>query len=165
MIWKPWRASRGRAETRAAVLALALALAMAAGAAAHATEPATCRSVRMADVGWTDVTATTAVLSRLLGDLGYQPRTTLLSVPVTFAAMKARDIDVFLGNWMPAQTNDRRPYLDDGSIEVVRANLTGAKYTLAVPAYAYQSGLRDFADIQRFGDALKHKIYGIEAIG
>jgi glycine betaine/proline transport system substrate-binding protein len=76
--------------------------------------------------------------------------------------MKRGNMDVFLGNWMPAQTNDRRPYLEDRSIEVVRENLSGAKYTLAVPAYTYATGLRDFADIQRFGAALHHTIYGIE---
>ncbi|TLY50172.1 MAG: choline ABC transporter substrate-binding protein, partial [Gammaproteobacteria bacterium] len=131
--------------------------------AAAVSEPAGCRAVRLADVGWTDVTATTAVLSALLRDLGYDAHTTLLSVPVTFASMKRGNIDVFLGNWMPAQTNDRRPYLEDRSIEVVRENLSGAKYTLAVPAYTYAAGLRDFADIQHFGAALHHTIYGIEA--
>src|SRR5204862_238528 len=131
--------------------------------AAAVSEPAGCRAVRLADVGWTDVTATTAVLSALLRDLGYDAHTTLLSVPVTFASMKRGNIDVFLGNWMPAQTNDRRPYLEERSIEVVRENLSGAKYTLAVPAYTYAAGLRDFADIQRFGAALHHTIYGIEA--
>jgi len=90
----------------------------------------------LADVGWTDVTATTAVLSQVLRGLGYDPQTTLLSVPVTFAVMKGGNIDVFLGNWMPAQTRDRQPYIDDGSIEIVRENLSGAKYTLAVPLYA-----------------------------
>jgi len=57
-----------------------------------------CSSVQasaVADVGWSDVTATTAVFSRLLADLGYQPETTLLAVPVTFAEMKAGNIDVF----------------------------------------------------------------------
>jgi glycine betaine/proline transport system substrate-binding protein len=161
-IRRRWRVFRGRADARAAFAALAVVLALAA-APAPAAEPASCRTVRMADVGWTDVTATTAVLSRVLADLGYQPRTTLLSVPVTFAAMQARNIDVFLGNWMPAQTNDRRPYLEDGSIEIVRTNLVGAKYTLAVPAYTYEAGLRDFADIRRFGAALGQAIYGIEA--
>jgi glycine betaine/proline transport system substrate-binding protein len=77
--------------------------------------------------------------------------------------MKGGNIDVFLGNWMPAQTHDRQPYLDDHSIEVVRENLTGAKYTLAVPAYAYEDGLRDFADIRRFATQLNSTIYGIEA--
>src|SRR5260370_13707201 len=141
---------------------LALALGTTAVRGAAVREPASCRTVRLADVGWTDVTATTAVLSALLRDLGYDAQTTLLSVPVTFASMKRGNIDVFLGNWMPAQTNDRRPYVEDRSIEVVRENLSGAKYTLAVPAYTYAAGLRDFADIQRFGAALHHTIYGIE---
>ena len=77
--------------------------------------------------------------------------------------MKGGNIDVFLGNWMPAQTRDRQPYLDDHSIEIVRENLIGAKYTLAVPSYAYDAGIKDFSDIQRFAPALNSTIYGIEA--
>ena len=146
---------------------LALALLCLAGLnlparAGTAPEPPACRSVRLADAGWTDVTVTTALLSELLRRLGYEPHTTLLSVPVTFAVMKAGSIDVFLGNWMPAQTRDRQPYIADGSIVVVRENLAGAKYTLAVPAYTYAAGLTDFADILRFGPQLNYSIYGIE---
>jgi len=146
---------------------LAIALLTLAGVSAVARaspplEPASCRNVRLADAGWTDVTVTTALLSELLRDLGYQPHTTLLSVPVTFAVMKSGNIDIFLGNWMPAQTRDRQPYLDDRSVEVVRENLAGAKYTLAVPAYTYGAGLRSFADISRFGPQLNFSIYGIE---
>ncbi len=99
----------------------------------------------------------------MLRDVGYEPSTTLLSVPVTFAVMKSGQIDAFLGNWMPAQVHDRQPYLDDHSIDIVRENLSGAKYTLAVPAYAWESGLRDFSDIHRFASALGSTIYGIEA--
>jgi glycine betaine/proline transport system substrate-binding protein len=77
--------------------------------------------------------------------------------------MKNRDIDLFLGNWMPSMEQDRAPFLKDGSVEVVRANLTGAKYTLAVPAYLYDAGLKDFSDIARFGDVLGHRIVGLEA--
>lgn len=131
-------------------------------AAATAPESQACRNVRLADAGWTDVTVTTALLSTVLHNLGYEPSTTLLSVPVTFAVMKSRNIDVFLGNWMPAQTRDLQPYLEDGSVEVVRANLTGAKYTLAVPAYAYDTGLRSFTDIAHYGAQLGYSIYGIE---
>ena len=157
MTSKPWRVFRGLAE--AALLGIALL----GAAAAPAAEPESCRRVRLADVGWTDVTTTTALVSRVLKDLGYQPQVTLLSVPVTFASMKNGDVDVFLGNWMPAQLADRRPYLEDHSVEVVRANLEGAKYTLAVPAYAFDAGLENFADIHRFGKALNHSIYGIES--
>jgi glycine betaine/proline transport system substrate-binding protein len=155
-ISKPLRGFRAWRETLGVVL-LGLA---SMGAMA---EPTSCRAVRMADVGWTDVTATTAVLAQVLRGLGYEPQTTLLSVPVTFAVMKGGNIDVFLGNWMPAQTRDRQPYLDDHSIEIVRENLTGAKYTLAVPAYVHDAGLKDFADIQKFAMPLGSTLYGIEA--
>lgn len=125
-------------------------------------DDAACKQVRMADVGWSDVTATTAVMSVLLQDLGYQPKTTLLSVPVTYSSMQHGDIDLFLGNWMPAQTSNLAPYLKDGSIEIITTNLTGAKYTLAVPDYVFAQGLHDFADIANYAKALDGKIYGIE---
>ncbi|HET9391712.1 MAG TPA: choline ABC transporter permease subunit [Steroidobacteraceae bacterium] len=141
----------------------AVALPVDAAAAASAPEPPACHTVRLADIGWTDVTATTATLGQALKDLGYDPQITLLSVPVTYEVMRQGSIDVFLGNWMPVQTHDRQPYLDDGSIEIVRENLRGAKFSLAVPAYLYAAGLRDFSDIQRFAAALNHTIYGIEA--
>ncbi|HVW67469.1 MAG TPA: choline ABC transporter permease subunit [Steroidobacteraceae bacterium] len=134
---------------------------LAAQPAAGLDGPA-CRTVRLSDVGWTDVTATTATLAVVLRKLGYDPQILVLSVPVTFASMRNKDIDVFLGNWMPTQTGDIKDYMADHSVEVVGTNLNGAKYTLAVPAYTYAAGLRDFADIQRFGAELKYSIYGIE---
>ena len=130
---------------------------------AFADEPASCRVVKLADVGWTDVTSTTALAAEILESIGYQPTVTVLSVPVTFASMQNADIDAFLGNWMPTQEADVKRYIDDGSIEVLGPNLSGAKYTLAVPAYTYAAGLRDFNDIQRFAPALNNSIYGIEA--
>ena len=118
-------------------------------------DPISCQTVRFSDVGWTDVTATTALAAQLLRSIGYSPTVTVLSVPVTFASIQNNDIDVFLGNWMPAQEADRARYLADGSVVVIGPNLAGAKYTLAVPAYTYEAGLRDFKDIQRFAPALK----------
>jgi glycine betaine/proline transport system substrate-binding protein len=125
-------------------------------------EPAVCQNVRFSDVGWTDVTATTALVGQLMHSIGYKPSITVLSVPVTFASLKNKDIDVFLGNWMPAQEADRKPYDADGSVVVIGPNLLGAKYTLAVPSYAYDAGLRDFKDIHGFAAALDNSIYGIE---
>jgi glycine betaine/proline transport system substrate-binding protein len=119
--------------------------------------------VRFADVGWTDITATTALASRVLEGLGYAPTSQVLSVPVTYASLKNKDIDVFLGNWMPTMEADIRPYLDDKTVEVIeRPNLEGAKYTLAVPDYTFVAGLQSFQDIARFKEALEGKIYGIE---
>ena len=108
------------------------------------------------------MTATTAITAQLLRSIGYSATVTVLSVPVTFASLKNNDIDVFLGNWMPMQQADRGRFVDEGSVVVIGANLTGAKYTLAVPAYAYAAGLRDFKDIKEFGPQLDDSIYGIE---
>jgi glycine betaine/proline transport system substrate-binding protein len=135
---------------------------VAAAPLAGTRDPPSCETVRFSDVGWTDVTATTALVAQLLRSIGYSPTVTVLSVPVTFASVQNKDIDVFLGNWMPAQEADRGHFVEDGSVVVIGANLTGAKYTLAVPAYTYAAGLHDFNDIQRFAPALNDSIYGIE---
>jgi len=162
-------ASRVKCRALGAVLALAASFngvtsdaPSPASAATSGTDPPACQLVRLSDIGWTDVTATTAIFSALLRDLGYRTQITVLSVPVTYASLKHQDIDVFLGNWMPAMEGDRQSYVAEGSVEVVRHNLTGAKYTLAVPGYAYERGLHSFADIHRFGVQLNHSIYGIE---
>jgi glycine betaine/proline transport system substrate-binding protein len=149
------------AQATSAAPPAAGAAAPAASAAAQA-DPPSCRTVRFSDVGWTDVTSTTALTAQLLRDIGYTPAVTVLSVPVTFASIKNNDIDVFLGNWMPAQVADRAPYDADGSVVVVRPNLQGAKYTLAVPSYTQALGLKDFNDIHRFATQLNGSIYGIE---
>jgi glycine betaine/proline transport system substrate-binding protein len=153
--------SMSHSSSRGAAVALAFLLLVAA-VLAKAAEPPSCKAVRISDVGWTDVTSTSALFSVLVRQLGYDSTVTVLSIPVTFTAMKNKDIDVFLGNWMPTMEADRKPYLDDHSIDVIGVNLSGAKYTLAVPAATYQAGLRDFADIQRFAPQLKNVIYGIE---
>ncbi|PQJ71596.1 glycine/betaine ABC transporter substrate-binding protein [Vibrio jasicida] len=121
-----------------------------------------CETVRFADVGWTDITATTAVTSELLKGLGYKTKTDLLSVPVTYSSMANGDIDVFLGNWMPTMEGDIAKYREAGTVETVRANLEGAKYTLAVPKYVYDAGVKSFADLAKNADKFKDRIYGIE---
>ncbi|WP_374730436.1 choline ABC transporter substrate-binding protein [Aliamphritea spongicola] len=132
------------------------------GLSASMAFAASCDDVRFSDVGWTDITATTAVTSEVVSALGYKPSTQLLSVPVTYTSLANNDIDVFLGNWMPTMEADIAKYREAGTVETVRANLEGAKYTLAVPKYAYDAGLKSFADIAKFKDKLKGRIYGIE---
>ena len=106
--------------------------------------------------------ATTAATSEVLKGLGYTPSATVLSVPVTYASLKNGDIDIFLGNWMPTMEGDIKKYREDGSVETVGMNLTGAKYTLAVNQAASDGGIKDFADISKYKDQLEGNIYGIE---
>jgi glycine betaine/proline transport system substrate-binding protein len=123
---------------------------------------AQCDTVTFSDVGWTDITVTTSATKHVLEALGYEVELQVLAVPVTFAALESDDIDVFLGNWMPAQAGAIGPYLESGEIESLAENLAGTQYTLAVPAYAYDAGLQTYADINTFREELDGKIYGIE---
>ncbi|MFV0335069.1 MAG: choline ABC transporter substrate-binding protein [Tropicimonas sp.] len=123
---------------------------------------AACDSVRFSDVGWTDITATTAATTFVLEALGYGTDIKVLSLPVSFSSLASGDIDVFLGNWMPTMEPDIAPYRDAGTIDILRANLTGAKYTLAVNKAAMDLGIADFADIAGHEKELDGTIYGIE---
>jgi glycine betaine/proline transport system substrate-binding protein len=143
-------------------LKLALAATVLMSSAAFAAEPESCGTVRFSDVGWTDITATTAATTEVLKALGYNTEIKVLSVPVTYASLGNKDIDVFLGNWMPTMTADLQPYLDNKTVETLGANLTGAKYTLATNEAGATLGIANFADIAKNKDALEGKIYGIE---
>ena len=140
---------------------LALVAALATAGAAGIAQ-ADCNSVTFSDVGWTDITATTAATTVILEALGYDTDIKVLSVPVTYTSMDRGDVDVFLGNWMPTMEGDIAPYREKGSVDTVRANLEGAKYTLATNAAGAALGINDFADIAAHADELDETIYGIE---
>ena len=139
------------------ILAATVSLALSATAAT-----AECGEVVLADVGWTDITATTAVASAVLEALGYETDVKVLSVPITYASMAQGDVDVFLGNWMPTMEADIAPYRDAGTVDIVRTNLEGAKYTLAVNRAGADLGIASFADIAAQAEALDGRIHGIE---
>ncbi|MFO1173922.1 MAG: choline ABC transporter substrate-binding protein [Paracoccaceae bacterium] len=141
----------------------AMLLASAVLALATPAFSAGCDKITFSDVGWTDITSTTAVTSHILKALGYETETQVLSVPVTYEGMAKGDIDVFLGNWMPTMEPNIKPYLEAKTVDSVRTNLEGAKYTLATNAKGAELGIKDFADISKHAKDLDGKIYGIEA--
>ena len=143
-------------------VATALATLPVLAPSAFAQDGAACSTVRFSDVGWTDITATTATATAILDALGYETDTKVLSVPVTYKSMEGKDIDVFLGNWMPTMEADIKPYTEAGTVDTVGVNLEGAKYTLAANKAAADLGISTFGDIAKFKDQLDGKIYGIE---
>jgi glycine betaine/proline transport system substrate-binding protein len=143
-------------------IAAALVLGTALTGPALAAEPEQCQDVTFSDVGWSDITATTALASTVLQALGYETETKILSVPVTYTALSTDDVDVFLGNWMPTMQADIAPYTEAGTVDTVRTNLTGAKYTLATNKAGADLGIDDFGKIVEHKDALDGQIYGIE---
>lgn len=117
----------------------------------------------MSDPGWTDITSTNAVAGVLLDALGYKQNVQVVSVPITYQGLKGDLIDVFLGNWMPAQAAMVEPLVKDGSLEVLTQNLGGLRFTLAVPTYVSDAGVKTFDDLAKHAGQFDKKIYGIEA--
>ncbi|PRY65768.1 glycine betaine/proline transport system substrate-binding protein [Vreelandella songnenensis] len=122
-----------------------------------------CASVRFAEVGWTDITATTALASEVLEALGYETRIDTVSVPIAYAGMRNNDFDVFLGNWMPSMASISDPYVERGDVERLAVNLEGAKYTLAVPQYVYDAGVTSVNDLAEHAERFEQRLHGIEA--
>lgn len=147
-----------------AILSLTTALAAMAIAPsiASAAEPASCDPVHFAEVSWTDIQATTGTATDILDALGYKTDIKDLDVPIVFQSLANKQLDVFLGNWMPSQAPQIKQYTDAKTIDTVRANLEGAKYTLATNEYGVKLGIKDFADIPKHEKELDGKIYGIE---
>jgi glycine betaine/proline transport system substrate-binding protein len=149
-----------RRAARGLCLATALS-AMTMGA--QAAEPESCKAVRFADVGWTEIQVISGIASILYDALGYQSEVKTLSVPVTFAALKSKDLEVFFGNWMPSQTADIKAYLDDKSVEQLTANMEGAGYGVVVPKYVADAGVKSVTDMAAHKDKFGGKFYGIES--
>lgn len=124
---------------------------------AHAAD-----KITVASVSWTGVTIKSEIAVSVLESLGYEAENKVFSVPITYSALSTGDADVFFGNWMPSMANVANKFFDKGTVIKYVANMPGAKYTLAVPSYCAEAGLKDFSDIAKFGDKLDWKIYGIE---
>ncbi|MGB8814752.1 MAG: choline ABC transporter substrate-binding protein [Paracoccaceae bacterium] len=135
---------------------------MAVAGAAQAADPEACKAVRMSDLGWTDIVLTNTTAEILLTALGYQPSQTLLGLDVSFVSLRAGDIDIFQGNWRPVQNDQYKEFFDDGSVEVLSQNLDGAKFTLAVPKYVSDAGVKSFDDLAAHAEQFGSKIYAIE---
>lgn len=132
--------------------------------AANNTEPVACSDIKLAETGWADISATTAIVSVIAEGLGYKVSSPIISVPIAFASVSKGKVDAFFGYWSPSMDNIAAPFIKNKSIVIsINANLEGAKYTLAVPRYTYEAGLQSFNDIAKFKKVLGAKIYGIEA--
>ncbi len=141
---------------------LASALVAVSAAAVQAAEPESCKTVRMADVGWTDNTAQNGLFKTVLKGLGYKTEDQVLALPVIMESLKNKDLDLFLDNWMPSNSANVQPYLDEKSLDMLGANLSGAGYGPVVPDYVAAAGVKDVKDLAANADKFDKKFYGIE---
>jgi glycine betaine/proline transport system substrate-binding protein len=142
-------------------LAFGMSLAVFAGIA-QAAELESCGTIHFAQVSWTDIQATTGTATTILDALGYKTDIKDLDVPIVYQGLANKQLDVFLGNWMPSMEQIIKPFADAKTVVTVRANLEGAKYTLATNEAGAKLGIKSFADIAKHKDDLDDKIYGIE---
>ena len=140
---------------------LTVVLGLLALSSAHVYADASCGTVKMADPGWSDIAATNAITGFLLNGMGYKVKVDTLAVPITFGGLKDGQVDVFLGNWMPAQQGFYDKFVANGEVVQLAKNLDGTEFTLAVPDYVWDAGVRDFKDLNTFADKFDKKIYGI----
>lgn len=147
-------------KTFKTAVAGSLFMAAALASQAHA-EDASCATVKLGDPGWSDIAVTNGIASLVLEGLGYKVQTQTLGVPIIFAGLQKGQVDVFLGNWMPAQQANYDKFVANGKVDKVAENLSGTEYTLAVPTYAYDAGVKTFADLEKHADKFGRKIYGI----
>jgi len=145
------------------ILTLMLGTLMTTATAAQAQVSESCQDVRFAEVGWTDIQATTGMARVLLDKMGYDTDSKTVSVPIAYAGLKQNDFDVFLGNWMPSMASIVKPDVESGAVETVTTNLKGAKYTLAVPSYVAKAGVTSFADLIKHKSQFHGRIYGLES--
>lgn len=120
-----------------------------------------CETVKMADPGWSDIAATNAITGFLLESMGYKAKIDTLAVPIIYGGLKDGQVDVFMGNWMPAQQGFYDKFVANSEVTQVAKNLDGTEFTLAVPDYVWEAGVHDFADLNTFADRFNHKLYGI----
>lgn len=140
--------------------ALAVSVMTACSFAVQADD-SSCATVKMADPGWSDIAATNAITGLLLDGMGYKARVDTLAVPIAYGGLKDGQLDVFLGNWMPAQQGFHDKFIATGDVTQLAKNLQGTEFTLAVPDYVWDAGVHSFADLDKYADKFSKKIYGI----
>ena len=142
---------------RALVITFTVLLVLAASNAVFAAE-----KIKFGHVDWPGVTVKTQVAIRILDLLGYEAETRSLSLPVVCKALSSGDLDLFLAAWLPTMNNLVKGYLADGTMISLGLNLDETIYTLAVPKYVWEAGVKSHADLNKFADKFNKKIIGIE---
>ncbi len=118
--------------------------------------------IRFVKVGWTGLSVKTWLAKQVLESIGYTVSIRNLSVPNVYKTLEEGNADVFLGYWVPSMLPVASESIKSGKVLQYIQNMPDAKYTLAVPSYAFERGLKDFSDIAQYADKLDHKIYGLE---
>ena len=70
--------------------------------------------IRFGYVNWPGVTVKTHVAAEILNALGYKTDMKMLSVPVVFKGLVTKDLDLFMGAWLPTMMSIVEKYFNNG---------------------------------------------------
>jgi len=121
-------------------------------AAADNSEP-----IVLGEPDWPGIWGKNAVAENILENIGYEVEIKSVKNIMIYQGMIRGDIDIYLGSWMPSDKPTREGL--DGDINVVRKNLTEGLYTLGVPEYVWEAGVKSFADLDKYAEKFDHKMY------
>ena len=112
---------------------------------------------------WPGLTVKTEITEQLLQALGYQTETRKLGVPFVYRDLASGRLDVFMGGWMPTESEQFDPLEKQGKIVKLRSNLETSDYGLAVPSYVWKNGVHTVKDLTAHADEFDGQVYGIES--
>ncbi len=119
-------------------------------------------AIRFGVPPWPGVTVKTEIACQILETIGYPTKQLPIGPPIIYKGMVSGEVDAALGAWIPQQNPMLNPLKDKGEVEVVQTNLDTAVISLCVPKYAYDAGVKSFADLDKYADKFDHTIYNIE---
>jgi glycine betaine/proline transport system substrate-binding protein len=105
----------------------------------------------------------TEVAVQLLETLGYTSKQYTSSPSVILKSLENKDMDIYLGGWIPQETEMINPLAEKGSIIKVVKNLPDCMIGMAVPTFVWEQGVHSMADLDQYADKFDSKLYGIEA--
>lgn len=132
---------------------------------AVAKEPEACRTVRIVNPGWSNVSSTSHVVGNILKRLGYLVEMQCFPPGLIYASLSSGTSDVFLANWIPVEkipNNEDyfKVHSKEKLVDLLAVNQSDTKRTLAANEFASALGIEDFADIAKHRKALNNTIYG-----
>lgn len=139
------------------VLFLGLAISM------LAAFPVQAKELKFGVPAWPGLTVKTEVATQILESLGYTTKQFTSSPSVILKSLENKDMDIYLGGWIPQETEMINPLAEKGSVIKVVKNLPDCMIGMAVPTYVWEQGIHSMADLDARADKFESKLYGIEA--
>ena len=114
-------------------------------------------AITLGEGDWPGIRAKNAVVEVIIESMGYEVERMAARDPLIHQGLTQGDVDIHLGSWMPQILDMRNKY--KGEYDYVTQNMTEGLYTLAVPQYVWEEGVKTQADLQKYPDKFDKKIY------